>query len=113
MEASIMKGVKPIVMLALAAILLMCLLKMPYSYYQFVRVAAFLGFTALSCMWDRKHLFASLFAACAVLFNPLFPIHMGRMAWNIVDAGISLFLIITVIKMTTTKHTHSHENIGT
>lgn len=87
-----MKTAKPVIMFGLAVILLLCFFKMPYNYYMFVRVAAFLGFTFLSVMWDRKHLLATLFAACAVLFNPIFPIHMGRVAWNIVDVSIAFAL---------------------
>ena len=61
----------------LSILLLLCLLDMPYGYFQLVRFLA---------------------ASLAILFQPLIKIALGRTIWNIVDVIVAGFLIMLVIK---------------
>ena len=82
----------------LAILFFLCLLDLPYSYYQLVRFAALVGFAFLS----YKHYesgnksMAFAFAALAILFQPVFKIALGRTLWNIVDVVIGILLIISL-----------------
>ena len=40
---------------------------------------------------------AFIYAALAILFQPLFKIYLGRELWNIVDVIVGVFLIATII----------------
>jgi len=90
--------------LILAISLLICLFDMPYGYYQFVRLAAFigLGFLAFKSykLDDNKMLI--LYVGLAILFQPFYKIALGKEIWIIVDliVGIGLLagLIIGIIK---------------
>lgn len=85
------KGVKII----LAALLLLCLAKMPYSYFQVVRflsMLAFAWFAYLEVTRDRKVLMI-VWIALAVLFQPMLKIALGRELWNVVDVIIAIGLV--------------------
>ena len=87
----IMKTVKII----LAAMLFLCLAKMPYGYFQFVRFAVFLGSCLLAynsyekCLTNNMIIFIGL----ALLFQPFLKIALGRELWNIVDVAVAAILI--------------------
>lgn len=83
--------------LALAALLVLAALPLPsYSLYVIVRLAAFAGFAW--CSWtaaQRKR--SGLAIACAVLavlFNPVAPLHAGKLVWAAADLGSALFLVL-------------------
>lgn len=82
----------------LAILFFLCLLDMPYSYYQLVRFAALAGFAFLSYKYyesgNKSMSFA--FAVLAILFQPVFKIALGRTLWNIVDVVIGILLIISL-----------------
>lgn len=82
----------------LAILFFICLLDLPYGYYQFVRFAALVGFAFLSYQsYERNDKsFAFIFAALAVLFQPIFKISLGRDIWNGVDVVVGIFLIVTI-----------------
>ncbi len=90
--------------LILAISLLICLFDMPYGYYQFVRLCAFIGFGFLAFksykIEDNNMLI--LYAGLAILFQPFYKIALGKEIWIIVDliVGIGLLagLIIGIIK---------------
>ena len=89
-----MKTVKII----LAAMLFLCLAKMPYGYFQFVRFGALVGFTLLAYNSYEKGLtnYMIIFIGLALLFQPFFKVALGRQIWNIVDVVVSVFLIVTI-----------------
>lgn len=66
--------------LLLAGLLLLCLLEMPYGYYQFVRVAASVGFgiLAYAAFEDKKQSEGILLIVLIQLFQPLEKIGLGR-----------------------------------
>ncbi len=76
-----------IVKIALILLLLVCLLDMPYGYYQFVRFFALVafGFMAYRSFDENKQKTSLLYFVLAVLFQPFFKIALGRGIWNFVD----------------------------
>ena len=89
---------------ALAAVLLLSLLKMPYGFYEFVRFAAMAAFAYLAYKeYDNKGSKDKmiLFIVLAVLFQPCFKLSLSRVIWNIVDvvvAGLLLVLLFNTLK---------------
>jgi len=82
----------------LAALLFLCLANMPYGYYQFVRFAALVGFAVLAYQANQqgRQTEMVIFAALALLFQPLFKIALGREMWNIVDVIVGVGLLISI-----------------
>ena len=90
--------INKLVKITLSILLFLCLVDMPYGYYQFVRFAALVGFAFLSYKYyesGNKSL-TFVFAALAILFQPLFKIALGRTIWNIIDLVVGLGLIISL-----------------
>jgi hypothetical protein len=88
----------------LAILMLVCLAKMPYGYYQFVRFAAMIGFALLACFSYKEkreiEIEMIVYIALAVLFQPLFKIALGRTLWNVVDVIVATGLIVSVFIQT-------------
>ena len=87
-----------LIKIILAILFFICLAELPYGYYQFVRFAALIGFAFLSYQnYERNDKsFAFIFAALAILFQPLFKISLGREVWNVVDVVVGIGLILTI-----------------
>ena len=81
--------------LALAALLLMCLLPMPYGFYLFVRFAAMIVFACFAYnFYNAKQIpLCVIFAALAILFQPFAKIALGRDLWQMVDVIAAIGLI--------------------
>ena len=90
---------------SLAAALILCLANMPYGYYQFVRVAASIGFgiLAYAAFKDKKQGEGILLIVLILLFQPLEKIALGRTLWNIVDVVVAIYLIGSTLVNTPTK----------
>jgi hypothetical protein len=84
--------------LILAVLFFICLAKMPYGYYQFVRFAALIGFAILAyeAYENERNAEMIIYAGLALLFQPFFKIALGRQLWNIVDVIIGIGLIVSV-----------------
>ncbi len=82
----------------LAILFFICLADLPYSYYQLVRFAALIGFAFLAYQSFEKNdkTFAFIYAALAILFQPLIKIALGRQLWNIVDVIVGIALIASL-----------------
>ena len=80
--------------------LFLCLLKMPYGYYQFVRLISFFGFGYLAYIKSEEGFKNEmiLFGVLAVLFQPFIKISLWRELCNIVDLIVGVGLIISVFK---------------
>ena len=93
-----MKTTKPLIKIALAILLFVCVLRMPYGYYQFVRFVAFVVFGVLAYetrnVTPKIELF--IYIGLALLFQPFFKIALGRELWNIIDVIVGLGLILSV-----------------
>ncbi len=87
-----------IIKLILVVILLGCLLKMPYSYYQFVRTIGLVGFSYLAYIeyTKKNNILVLLYVGLAILFQPVEKIILGRELWNIVDVIVAVWLIATI-----------------
>lgn len=86
------------VQLILIVLLLSCLLRMPYTYYQLVRFLGFLGFGILGLIvFQRdKQILAFTYCALAILFQPFLKVSLGRDLWNVVDIFVAVFLVVTI-----------------
>ena len=82
----------------LAILFFLCVLKMPYGYYQVVRFAALVGFAALAYQANERQskIEMIIYVCLAILFQPLFKISLGREIWNIIDIIAGIGLIITI-----------------
>ena len=83
--------------IALTILLSLCLLKMPYGFYQFVRYVASAIFILLALDKTKNNITRSVFIALAVLFQPFFKIAIGRTIWNVVDVVVAAALLFSVI----------------
>ena len=83
----------------LAALLLGCLFKVPYGYFQFIRIAGCIGFCYLAYeeYKSRKIITEVLCIACAILLNPVIKIHFSRPLWNTIDLIIAILLAVWII----------------
>ena len=87
-----------IIKITLSIIFLLCLLKMPYGYYQVIRFAGLVGFSLLAYFSNQQNhkLEAIIYVALALLFQPFIKVALGRTVWNIVDVIVSAGLIISL-----------------
>lgn len=86
--------------LVLAALLLLCLVHMPYGYYELVRFVAMVGFAVFAYDHYKKQQkpLAVTFGALALLFQPFFKIALGRTMWNVVDVVVAILLVVVFFK---------------
>lgn len=84
----------------LSILLLACLLKMPYGYYQMVRFLAWggLGFLAYQSYKDKQETQMLMYGSLALLFQPFFKVALGRELWNVVDVVVAIGLIFSILK---------------
>lgn len=96
-----------VIKLALAVLFLLCLVDMPYGYYQFVRFLALIGFGFLAWEAGQKNRStdAMVYVALAILFQPIFKIALGRSLWNAVDVVVAVGLLWSVIRQTDKRNT--------
>ncbi|MEC5395922.1 DUF6804 family protein [Bergeyella sp. RCAD1439] len=87
-----------IIKIVLAVLLFLCLAKMPYGYYQFVRFAGLIGFAILAYQANQQNKQTEMivYGALALLFQPLFKIALGRELWNIVDVIVGIGLTVSI-----------------
>ena len=88
-----------LIKLTLAVLFFVCLLDMPYGYYQVIRFAAMIGFAILAYQANQQGRQAEViaFGALALLFQPLFKITLGRQIWNLVDIIVGIGLLVSII----------------
>jgi hypothetical protein len=89
---------QPFIKLTLSILLLLCLLHLPYGYYQAVRFCALLGFALLAyfSFQNKQNTAAIIYIGLAVLFQPIFKIALGRNIWNVVDVIVALFMLSSI-----------------
>jgi hypothetical protein len=82
----------------LAILLFICLLDMPYGYFQLVRYASLIGFLmlAFNSYHSGNGRMAVVYVCLAILFQPFFKIALGRALWNIVDVFVGVWLLISL-----------------
>jgi len=91
---------KNTIKILLALLFFLCLVNMPYGYYQFVRFAALVGFAiiAFQANEQKKHTETVIYVFLALLFQPFFKVALGRTLWNVVDVVVGISLIISVFR---------------
>ena len=84
----------------IAILLLLCLMDMPYGFYELVRFGAAAAFAYLSYDYfkSKNNGFGFVFAALALLFQPFIKIALGRAIWNIVDVAVAAGLVCLIVK---------------
>ena len=87
-----------IIKVVLSIFFFLCLLEMPYGFYQVVRFAGLIGFAVLAYQANQqgRKTDTLIYGALALLFQPLIKISLGREIWNIVDVVVGIGLIITI-----------------
>jgi hypothetical protein len=87
-----------IIKIGLAVLFFLCLLDMPYGFYQLVRFIALIGFSVLAYQSfenENKNL-TIVYIGLAILFQPLIKISLGREIWNIIDVIVGIGLIVSI-----------------
>lgn len=87
-----------LIKVTLAILLLLCLLNMPYGYYQLVRFLALVGFGFLAYQaHEQDNLSATfIYVTLALLFQPFFKVALGRELWNIIDVVVGAGLLVSL-----------------
>lgn len=87
-----------LIKILLSILLLICLLKMPYGYYQLIRIIATVTFLYLAYLGKKKgeNNTVFIFIGLALLFQPFLKISLGREIWNIVDVIVATYLLLNV-----------------
>lgn len=88
-----------IIKIALSILLLLCLLDLPYGFFQFVRFISLIFFSFLAYNSNQKgqQIEMIVFIALALLFQPIFKISLGRTIWNMVDFFVAVGLILSIL----------------
>ncbi len=81
--------------LAISIILLCCLLKVPFAYYQFTRISVFCLLCYLGYIYyqEKKMLLLIPIILCVILFNPLVKIAFKKHLWQKIDLVIGIIFI--------------------
>ena len=87
-----------ILKIGLALMSLVCLLDMPYGYYQLYRFIAMGAFFYLAYAEQEKKEWMVVWIVSGLLVQPFFKVALGRDIWNIVDSIWALLLIISIFK---------------
>jgi hypothetical protein len=89
-----------LIKLILSILLLLCLLDMPYGYFQFARFTAMVGFAYLgnSANEQNRKNEVIIYIGLAILFQPFIKIALGRTIWNILNAVVGMILLLSIIK---------------
>ena len=87
-----------VIKIVLAILFFLCLVDMPYGFYQFVRFAGLIGFAILAYQANQqgRQTKMIMYGGLALLFQPFFKISLGREMWNVVDVVVGIGLITDV-----------------
>lgn len=87
-----------VIKIVLAILFFLCLVDMPYGFYQFVRFAGLIGFGILAYQANQQSRQTEMiiFGVLCLLFQPFFKISLGRQIWNIVDVVVGIGLLISI-----------------
>lgn len=84
----------------LIGLLLGCLFDMPYAYFELVRFVSMVGFGYLAfvAFEQKNQRDLIVFIVLALLFQPFEKIALGRVLWNVVDVGVAIYLLVSLIR---------------
>jgi hypothetical protein len=88
-----------LIKIILAISLFLCLAKMPYGYYELVRILAIVGFAIFANQARKidKQVEIIIYVGLILLFQPFFKIALGRQLWNIVDIVVGIGLLTSIV----------------
>ena len=91
-------SLQTIIKIVLSVLFFLCLLDMPYGFYQLVRIVALIGFGILAykANEENRNTEIIIYGGLALLFQPFFKIALGREMWNIVDVIVGIGLIASL-----------------
>jgi hypothetical protein len=89
-----------LIKVVLAVLFFLCLVDMPYGFYQLVRFLALVGFgyLAFQAYENKRKNEMFIYVALALLFQPLIKITLGREIWSVVDVVVGVGLLVSVFK---------------
>ena len=89
-----------IIKIILSILFLLCLLNMPYGYYQAVRFIGMLGFALLAYFSYQQNQKAEaiIYIPLALLFQPFLKVALQRTIWNVTDVIVSGGLVISIFR---------------
>jgi len=91
------KKVSIAIKIVITVLLLGCLLKFQYDYFQLVRFLGMVGFAVLAFdQYKKNQAYFVLWLASALLINPFIKIALGRSTWNVIDVILAVILIISI-----------------
>ncbi|MBN2682919.1 MAG: hypothetical protein JXR58_10455 [Bacteroidales bacterium] len=87
-----------LIKIILSILFFLCLIDMPYGYYQLVRFIALVGFVILAYQsnLEGRQIEMIIYIGLALLFQPIYKITLGRELWNIVDVVVGIALILSI-----------------
>jgi hypothetical protein len=87
-----------VIKIVLAILFFMCLLDMPYSYFEAVRFIAMVAFGYLAFKENERGNRGLMvtYIVLAILFQPFFKLALGRTLWNVVDVIVAVGLVVSV-----------------
>ena len=90
---------KIIIKIILSVLLFACIYKMPYGYFQMVRLVGCALFVWLAYLEYKENriITTALCVGCALLFNPIVKVYFKRDLWNDIDVIISIGLVVWII----------------
>ena len=94
-----MNYLKISIKLGLILMIFIGLERMPYSYYEMLRISLFLGSISLIIfdIISKNFYFIILYFVTLVLFNPIDKIYFKRDVWHMIDSAVICVLIITIV----------------
>lgn len=86
--------------IGIIALMLLCLLPMPYGFYNLARFLSMIGFAilAVKAYHNIRITLSVVYGSLVLMFQPFIKLVLGRDVWIIVDVAVSLFLIVTIVK---------------
>lgn len=100
-----------ILKIILAIMSLICLLDLPYGYYQFYRFVAMAVFLILAYKDQGTENWKIFWIFSALLVQPFLKIAIGRDIWNIIDVFWVIILIYSILKnQNNSSQTNEHKN---
>lgn len=72
---------------------------LPYGFFVLLRFVTTVSFLYMAFIFfsSKKQSLVFIFAGLAILFNPIFPFHLGRDVWIMVDLIVGIFSLAVLL----------------
>ncbi len=89
---------KNILKLILSILFLLCLLRMPYWYYQLIRLLGVIGLLYFAYLdnKDKLKVTPQSFVIAAIIINPIIKISFRKNTWQIIDIILAAVLLFSI-----------------